>query len=63
MTYKVGIAGYGVVGKRRHAALEEIHDFKITSVSDITFNDENKPLHLNYYHDYRDLIKNEEQKR
>ena len=37
MTYKVGIAGYGVVGKRRHAALEEIHDFKITSVSDITF--------------------------
>ena len=60
MTYKVGIAGYGVVGKRRHAALEEIHDFKITSVSDITFNDENKPLHLNYYHDYRDLIKNED---
>ena len=36
------------------------NDFKITSVSDITFNDENKPLDLNCYHDYRDLIKNED---
>ena len=40
MTYKVGIAGYGVVGKRRHAALKKIHDFKVTSLSDISFKDE-----------------------
>ena len=60
MTYKVGIAGYGVVGKRRHAALKKIHDFKVTSLSDISFKDEDNLLNLNCYSDYRDLIKNED---
>ena len=60
MTYKVGIAGYGVVGKRRHAALKKIHDFKVTSLSDISFKDEDNLLNLNCYSDYKDLIKNEE---
>ena len=60
MTYKVGIAGYGVVGKRRHAALEKIHDFKVTSLSDISFKDEDNLLTLNCYSDYKDLIKNED---
>mgnify|MGYP001304691610 FL=1 len=60
MTYKVGIAGYGVVGKRRHAALKKIHDFKVTSLSDISFKDEDNLLNLNCYYDYKDLIKNED---
>ena len=60
MTYKVGIAGYGVVGKRRHAALKKIHDFKVTSLSDISFKDEDNLLTLNCYSDYKDLIKNED---
>ena len=60
MTYKVGIAGYGVVGKRRHAALKKIHDFKVTSLSDISFKDEDNLLNLNCYSDYKDLIKNED---
>ena len=60
MTYKVGIAGYGVVGKRRHAALKKIHDFKVTSLSDISFKDEDNLLNLNCYSDYEDLIKNED---
>ena len=60
MAYKVGIAGYGVVGKRRHAALKKIHDFKVTSLSDISFKDEDNLLNLNCYSDYKDLIKNEE---
>ena len=29
MTYKVGIAGYGVVGKKRHISLKKISDFEI----------------------------------
>ena len=60
MAYKVGIAGYGVVGKRRHAALKKIHDFKVTSLSDISFKDEDNLLNLNCYSDYKDLIKNED---
>jgi len=60
MTYKVGIAGYGVVGKKRHTALNKIKDFTVTSVSDIAFKDGIKPLDLNCYFDYRDLIKNED---
>ena len=60
MAYKVGIAGYGVVGKRRHAALKKIHDFKVTSLSDISFKDEDNYLNLNCYSDYKDLIKNED---
>ncbi len=60
MTYKVGIAGYGVVGKRRHAALKKIHDFEVTSLSDISFKDEDSVLNLNCYSDYKDLIKNED---
>ena len=60
MTYKVGIAGYGVVGKRRHAALKKIHDFKVTSLSDISFKDKDNLLNLNCYSDYKDLIKNED---
>jgi len=60
MPYKVGIAGYGVVGKRRHISLNNIPDFEVTSVSDISFNSENKPHDLNCYQDFRDLINNEE---
>mgnify|MGYP006233776973 CR=1 FL=1 len=60
MTYKVGIAGYGVVGKRRHEALKKIHDFEVTSLSDISFKDEDNLLNLNCYSDYKDLIKNED---
>ena len=60
MTYKVGIAGYGVVGKRRHAALKKIHDFKVTSLSDISFKDGDNLLNLNCYSDYKDLINNED---
>ena len=60
MTYKVGIVGYGVVGKRRHAALKKIHDFEVTSLSDISFKHENNIPNLNCYSDFKDLIKNED---
>ena len=60
MLYEVGIAGYGIVGKRRHISLNKIPDFEVTSVSDISFNSENKPHDLNCYQDFRDLINNED---
>ena len=30
---KVGIVGYGVVGKRRHSAIKKIPGFKVTALS------------------------------
>ena len=35
---KIGIIGYGVVGKKRHSILKKYKQFNITAVSDI--NDE-----------------------
>ena len=49
MAYKVGIVGYGVVGKRRHAALKKIHDFEVTSLSDISFKDEEESKSLSCF--------------
>ena len=59
MIFKVGIVGYGVVGKRRHDALKKISDFQVTAISDINFNKNNKLSGLNYYSDFKDLIRNE----
>lgn len=60
MTYKVGIVGYGVVGKRRHDALKKISDFEVVALSDTSFTDETKPLGFSCYSDFKDLINSEE---
>ena len=56
MTYKVGIVGYGVVGKRRHSAIKKIPGFKVTALSDISFGEESKFEGLKCYSDFKDLI-------
>ena len=56
MTYKVGIVGYGVVGKRRHSAIKKIPGFKVTALSDINFGEESKFEGLKCYSDFKDLI-------
>ncbi len=60
MTFKVGIVGYGVVGKKRHSVLNKISDFNVTTVSDKNFNERNPPKGLSNYLDYKDLINSEE---
>ena len=60
MTFKVGIVGYGVVGKKRHSVLNKISDFNVTAVSDKNFNDRIQPKGLSNYLDYKDLINSEE---
>ena len=60
MTFKVGIVGYGVVGKRRHNALKNIVDFKVTALSDINFNTRNELPDLKCYSNFKELIKNED---
>ena len=58
MSLKVGIVGYGVVGKNRHKALDKHPDFSVAAISDIAFKD--SPIHLDgieSFIDYKDLIK------
>ena len=59
MIFKVGIVGYGVVGKRRHDAIKKVSDFQVIALSDINFDKNNKLSGLNCYSDFKDLIKNE----
>ena len=37
MSLRVGIAGYGIVGKTRHRVLGQHDAFEVVAVSDITF--------------------------
>jgi predicted dehydrogenase len=54
---KVGIAGYGVVGKRRKACIETQPDMKVVAVCDQTFADEGAmPDGIRYYRTYSRLL-------
>ena len=37
MIYKVGIVGYGIVGKKRHSILNKISYFDVVALSDKNF--------------------------
>ncbi len=59
-TLKVGIAGFGVVGRRRCSYIEKHPDLEVVSVCDISFrSEENRPVDTNYsiHTDYRELLK------
>ena len=60
MIYRVGIVGYGIVGKKRHSALNKISDFDVVAVSDKNFDDQTKLTSVSCYLDYKDLINSEE---
>ena len=60
MTYKVGIVGYGDVGKKRHSALKKVPNFKVVALSDKNFKDETKLSGYSCYIDFKDLIDSEE---
>ena len=54
---RVGIAGYGVVGKTRHLSIEKNTTFKVTAVSEKN-NEARKsiPSNISIYDDYKSLI-------
>ena len=61
MTFKVGIAGYGIVGKTRHKALDDHQSFQVVAVSDINFIKDPIALDgINVYSDYKDLLNQED---
>tara|TARA_B100000575_G_C23046488_1_gene602368 strand:- start:1 stop:1023 length:1023 start_codon:yes stop_codon:yes gene_type:complete len=54
---KVGIAGYGVVGKKRYASIIKNTKFKVTSISEINPKArEEIPDGLDIYDNYQDLV-------
>jgi len=54
---KVGIAGYGVVGKTRHASIQKNTSYEVVAISEAnSAAQENIPSGIDIYHDYRDLI-------
>ena len=60
MTIKIGIIGYGVVGKTRHKALKKHPSFEVIAVSDINLDFNSAYLDgIHTFTDYKDLIKHE----
>lgn len=59
---KVGIAGYGVVGKRRHDFINLNPNLEVVGVCDKSYGDKNGTLDngVRFYNNYHDLLKNED---
>ncbi len=56
---RVGIAGYGIVGKRRHKSLSKIKSVKIVCICDKKFKKNNfNNNNITYFNNYKDLINN-----
>jgi predicted dehydrogenase len=54
---RVGIAGYGVVGKTRHSSIIKNTPFKVTSISETSFQAQKDiPENLDIYNSYQELI-------
>tara|TARA_Y100000741_G_scaffold2269_1_gene1891 strand:+ start:1955 stop:2977 length:1023 start_codon:yes stop_codon:yes gene_type:complete len=54
---KVGIAGYGVVGKTRHASIQKNTPYKVIAISEANPQaQKNIPPEIDIFDDYRDLI-------
>lgn len=57
---KVGIAGYGIVGKRRHGCVNRHSDMELVAVCDRVFEDKGVfPDGVRYYTNYHDLLAEE----
>jgi len=54
---KVGIAGYGIVGRRRRSVLDNHPDFEVVTACDRVFNEVSAPEDgLQYYTNYQDML-------
>ena len=54
---KVGIAGYGVVGKRRHHFIKINPNMDVVAVCDQTFKDNYSLNNIKHFNNYKDLLK------
>ena len=57
---KVGIAGYGVVGKRRRKCVEDHNELQLVAICDQAFNQVGvSEGGIRHYSDYRDLLEDD----
>lgn len=57
MIYRVGIAGYGIVGRRRHECINKIPGFEVKALCDRNFTNQAKQLSgVNMYSNYIDML-------
>lgn len=60
-TIKVGIAGYGIIGRRRHDVINRNKKLELIAACDKTFKEDKQTKNsINYYQDYQSLIHQEE---
>jgi predicted dehydrogenase len=58
MIYKVGIAGYGIVGKRRHVCVDQHKNLELVAICDRTYPSDASNLEgISYYKNYKQLLK------
>ena len=56
-TLKVGIAGYGIVGKRRHACISAIDSLTVTAICDQNIDNINVSHSVSKFSSYKELLK------
>ena len=59
---RVGIVGFGVVGKRRFSCFTNHPATEVVSIADKTLKDDNFEESIKVYSDFKELINNEKQK-
>jgi len=53
---KIGIAGYGVVGKKRKKILDKIHGVEVVAISDINTENKVNNKNIKFFKNYKDLF-------
>ena len=57
MSYRVGIAGYGIVGKRRHECINKIPGFEVKAICDRNILQESVKIEdVKYFSNYLDML-------
>jgi len=58
MIYKVGIAGYGIVGKRRRQCVDQHKNLELVAICDKSFSSVNSNIDgISYFKNYKQLLK------
>ena len=55
--FKVGIAGYGIVGKVRHKSLNKCSNIRVVAICDKNFKTNSFKNNIHYFTNYKRLLK------
>ena len=63
LNLKIGIAGYGVVGKKRKKILDNIPGVEVVAISDINTENKVNNKNIKFFKNYKDLFNEDEWKK